>query len=81
MQVLILEPCRWASGYAKPPSVLLKLAWMDEHLDCQAGSLIPNLDPTVLPFTCVAGLAQSLAIHINPSLLKVTPAIGQVMDT
>jgi len=63
--ILKLELCRRASDYAKPPLVLLKHVWKDGYLECQAGSLIPNLDPTVWLFTCIAGLAQSLAICVN----------------
>jgi len=63
--IMKLELCRRASDYAKPSLVLLKHVWKDGYLECQAGSLIPILDPTVWLFTCIAGLAQSLAIHIN----------------
>jgi len=40
MQFLVLSPVGWVSGYANPPSDLLKLAWMDGRSGCQAGSLI-----------------------------------------
>ncbi len=53
--ILELELCRRASDYAKPPSVLLKLVWKEGYLDCQAGSLIPNLDPMVQLFTLLQG--------------------------
>jgi len=63
--ILKLEPCRGASDYAKPPSVLLKRVRMDGYSERRAGSLIPKFRPHGPAFHSSAGLARSLAIRVN----------------